>query len=241
MPTDSFCLSFLDTGFSSLYIHIIKTERTRKAMRRKHCEITDPEEMLRILASTNIGRLATIDAEGYPYITPVNFVFHDGCVYFHCAPEGEKLDNLTRDPRVGFEVDVPLAYLQVDFNPERNPCRTHQLYHCVIIRGAARVVPGGGLKTTVLNALVAKHEGTREFPAVTPDSASYNACRLIEVKPERMTAKSDLAQNKPQQGYRRFIAEHLCARGLPGDLEAVRAMGYDLEQSEDGRWNLKEG
>ena len=208
-------------------------------MRRKHCEITDPQEMIRILASTNIGRLATVDAEGYPYITPVNFVFHDGCVYFHCAPEGEKLDNLIRDPRVCFEVDVPLAYLQADFNPERNPCRTHQLYHCVIIRGAARVVPDGELKTNVLNTLVAKHEGNRGFPAVTSDSASYTACRVVEIRPERMTAKSDLAQNKPQSGYRRFIAERLVERGLPGDLEAVRAMGYEPERSEEGGWRLK--
>ena len=57
-------------------------------MRRKHCEVTDPKEMTRILASTNIGRMATVDAEGYPYITPVNFAFHEGRVYFHCAPKG---------------------------------------------------------------------------------------------------------------------------------------------------------
>jgi len=208
-------------------------------MRRQHCEITDPKEMARILASTNIGRLATVDAEGYPYITPVNFVFHEGSVYFHCAPEGEKLANLIRDPRVCFEADVPLAYLAVAFNPERNPCRTHQLYHCVIIRGSARVIPDGELKTTVLNALVAKHEGNREFPAVTSDSADYRACRVVAIKPEKMTAKSDLAQNKPQQGYRRFLAEHLVERGLPGDLEAVRAMGYELEGREEEGWRLK--
>lgn len=190
------------------------------------------------MGSTNIGRLATVGAEGYPYITPVNFVFHNGCVYFHCAPDGEKLDNLIRNPRVCFEVDIPLAYLQVDFNPERDPCSTHQLYHCVIIRGEARTVPDGDLKTNVLNALVAKHEGKRNFPAVTSDSASYKACQVIEIKPERMTAKSDLAQNKPQLGDRLLIAEHLVRRGLPGDLDAVRAMGYALERSE-GRWRIK--
>ena len=204
-------------------------------MRRKHCEITDPREMARILASTNIGRLATLDSEGYPYITPVNFVFHEGCVYFHCAPEGEKLANLTRDPRVCFEADVPLAYLEVAFNPERNPCRTHQFYHCVIIRGSAGVIPDGELKTTVLNALVAKHEGNRNFPAITSDSADSKACRVVAIKPERMSAKSDLAQNKPQQGTRRFIAECLLARGLSGDLEAVRAMGYEVEGGKEGR------
>jgi uncharacterized protein len=208
-------------------------------MRRKHCEITDSKEMARILASTNIGRLATVDSEGYPYITPVNFLFHEGCVYFHCAAEGEKLANLIRDPRVCFEADVPLAYLEVAFNPERNPCRTHQLYHCVIIRGSARVIPDGERKTTVLNTLVAKHEGNREFPAVTADSADYRACRVVEIRPERMTAKSDLAQNKPQQAQRRDLAERLAERGLPGDLEGVQAMGYELERRDGGGWRLK--
>jgi len=208
-------------------------------MRRKHCEVTDPKEMTRILASTNIGRMATMDAEGYPYITPVNFVFHAGCVYFHCAPKGEKLDNLTRDPRVCFEVDVPLAYLEVGFNPERNPCRTHQLYHSLIIRGVARIVPDGELKTAALNALLAKHEGNRAFAAVTLDSPDNKACRVVEIMPEKMTAKSDLAQNRPPEN-RRFIAEKLAKRGLPGDLEAVRAMGFELEGSEGRGWRLKE-
>jgi hypothetical protein len=210
-----------------------------ETMRREACEIKDAKEMVRILTSTNIGRLATVDTEGYPYITPVNFVFCEGCVYFHCARRGEKLDNLARSPRVCFEVDVPLAYLEVDFNPDRNPCRTHQLFHSVIIRGTARVVPDGELKTVVLNALVAKHEGNRDFPAVTPESTGYKGCCVVEIRPERMTGKSDIGQNKPQINYRRFIAEHLAARGLPGDLEALRAMGYELERSEGKEWRLK--
>jgi uncharacterized protein len=211
----------------------------KETMRREACEITDSKEMVRVLASTNIGRLATVDAEGYPYITPVNFVYYEGCVYFHCAPQGEKLDNLARSPRVCFEVDIPLAYLEVEFNPEKNPCRTHQFYHSVIIRGTARVVADGDLKTTVLNALVAKHEGNNDFPAVTPESSSYKTCRVVEIRPERMTGKSDLGQNKPQVNYRRLIAEHLAARGLPGDLQAVRAMGFDLEAKEGKGWRLK--
>lgn len=207
-------------------------------MRRKHSEITDPKEITRILSSTNTGRLATVDAEGYPYITPVNFVFHQGCVYFHCAPKGEKLDNLARNPRACFEVSVPLAYLEVSFNAERNPCRTHQLYHCVIIRGKARIVPDGELKTAALNALVAKHEGNRDFSPVTPDSPSYKACCVVEIKPERMTAKSDLSQNRTQD-QKLAVAEHLAERGLPGDLEAVRAMGFELECNEKKGWRLK--
>ena len=207
-------------------------------MRRRHSEITEKREMIRILASTNVGRLATVDAQGYPYITPVNFVFQQGSVYFHCAPEGEKLDNLARDPRVCFEVDVPLAYLEVGFNPQRNPCGTHQLYHSVVIRGKARLVTDGDLKTAVLNGLVAKHEGNADFPPITPESPAYKACSVVEVRPERMTAKSDLVQNKADEA-RREVASRLAGRGLSGDLDAVRAMGYELEGYDETGWRLK--
>ena len=202
-------------------------------MRRKYAEVTDVNEMLRIMSTTNIGRMSTIDEEGYPYITPLNFVFHEGCVYFHCANKGEKLDNLTRCPKVCFEVDVPLAYLEVDFAPEKDPCCTHQYYHCVIIRGIARVVPDGEMKTAVLNLLVAKHEGKSDFPAITSAHVKYKACCVVEIKPVYMTAKSDLAQNKSQDD-RDFVVECLVRRGLPGDLEAVRDMGYKLESNVGG-------
>lgn len=206
-------------------------------MRRKHNEIKDSKEIGRILASTNIGRMATTDVEGYPYIIPVNFVFYEGCIYFHCAPEGEKLDNLHRDSRVCFEVDVPLAYLEVAFNSGRNPCQTHQLYHSVIIKGLARIVPDGELKTNVLNALVAKHEGNQNFPAVTSDSAGYKVCCIVEIKPQKISGKSDLVQNKPHFD-KAIIAKHLVNRGLPGDLDAVRAMGFKVEGNEREGWRI---
>ena len=209
-------------------------------MRRKQCEVTDPERIRDILSSVNIGRLATNGVDGYPYITPVNFVFYKERVYFHSASEGEKLDNISRDPKVCFEVDVPLAYLEVDFNPNKYPCYTHQFFHCVIIRGCARIIPDGELKTAAVNALVEKHQGNTDFTPITPDSSGYKECRVIEVTPDKMTAKSDLGQCSPQRNYPRFIAEHLVKRGLPGDLRAVREMGFTLELDEENRYRLKE-
>jgi nitroimidazol reductase NimA-like FMN-containing flavoprotein (pyridoxamine 5'-phosphate oxidase superfamily) len=201
-----------------------------KPMRRNQSEVKEPREIERILSSTHIGRLATTGADGYPYVTPVNFVWHDGKVYFHCALEGEKLDNIARDPRVCFEVDIPLAYLDSRFNPGRPVSQLHQLYHCVIIRGTANVVPGGPAKTAALNALVAVHEGTTEFDPVTEDMPAYSMCHVIEVNPVFISAKSDLYQGKPDS-LRRDVAAYLAGRGLPGDLEAVRAMGVDALKS----------
>ena len=134
------------------------------------------------------------------------------------------MENLNRNARVCFEVDIPLSYLGVDFNPEKNPCRAHQLYHSVIIRGKARILPEGQKKTDILNGLVAKYEGNRFFTPINQESSGYPACRVVEINLERVTGKSELAQSHPQQGYRALIIKRLADRGWPGDLEALKAM-----------------
>ncbi|NNK85591.1 MAG: pyridoxamine 5'-phosphate oxidase family protein [Desulfobacterales bacterium] len=197
-------------------------------MRRKHNEVNDPKEIQRIISLTNIGRLATNGQDGYPYITPVNFVSLEGSIYFHCAPRGEKLDNLTRDHRVCFEIDVPLSYIDIGLDPNRPICQLHQFYHCVIIRGSAAIVKDRALKVAALNALIAKHENTDDFQKVTADMSAYKACEVIEVKPESITAKSDLLQNKSEED-RRAIAEYLFKRNQPGDRQTVAAMGFQFD------------
>jgi len=172
--------------------------------------------------------LATNGQDGYPYITPLNFVGLEGNIYFHCAPKGEKLDNLRRDPRVCFEVDVPLSYLDIGLDPSRPICNLHQYYHCVIIRGTATAVSDSALKVAALNALISKHEHTEDFTPVTDDMSAYKACEVFEVKPVSISAKSDLGQNVPAED-RKAIAQYLFKRNQPGDREAVAAMGYDFK------------
>ena len=57
-------------------------------MRRQQSEITDPAKIEKVLNAATIGRMATLGTDGYPYITPVNFVFYKGGIFFHCAPQG---------------------------------------------------------------------------------------------------------------------------------------------------------
>ena len=194
-------------------------------MRRRQCEITDPHEIDRILSAATIGRMATLGADGFPYITPVNYVYTNACIYFHCAHKGEKLDNMARDDRVCFEVDIPLAYIDSGYQPEAGACGLHQLYHCVIMRGRARILPDGDLKTAALNALVAAHEPGRALAAVHEEMPAYKACAVVEIRPERVSAKSDLAQKKSVED-RETLARYLERRGRPGDRETAAAMGY---------------
>ena len=201
-------------------------------MRRNHSEVTDPEKIDEILSSATIGRLATNGDDGYPYITPVNFVYYKGKIYFHCAPTGEKLDNIARDPKVCFQVDVPLAYLDVGYSLKQgsgNSCGLHQFYHCVIIRGEARIVPDSSLKIDALNELIATHEKSHDFEKVHAGLPAYHACKVVEIKPAKITAKSDLHQKKTA-AERLAMAKYLKESRLPKAIETIRAFGFDPEE-----------
>lgn len=189
-------------------------------MRRKQSEVTDPEAIRSVLESCTIGRLATVGADGYPYITPVNYVFRNGRIYFHSAPEGEKIDNMRRDDRVCFQVDIPLAYVDLGYRPADGPCRLHQLYESVIIRGRARIVEDVAEKTAALNALVAAHEKGRPVPKVEAHFPAVQACVVIEIAPERISAKFDLWQRKSPE-ERKALAAYLVHRRRPGDQETA--------------------
>lgn len=77
-------------------------------MRRKDREITDFDEMMRIVEKCDTCRLAINDGE-YPYIVPMNFgtdVEEEQLyLYFHSANAGTKLDLLKKNNKVTFEMD----------------------------------------------------------------------------------------------------------------------------------------
>ena len=190
-------------------------------MRRNQCEVTDQKNLEQTLRRCRIGRLATVGADGYPYITPLNYVYWQGSVYFHCSHKGEKMDNLLRDDRVCFEIDIPLAYKGTDFDPQGPACQVHQFYHSVIIRGRAQVVDTLEEKVAALNALMDSHEGLTAVPRITADMPEVKACAVVAVRIESLSGKSDLAQNKSEADKEK-IRRYLQKRDLPGDAEAAR-------------------
>ena len=72
-------------------------------MRRKDRETTE-ERAYEILKNGEYGILSTISEDGYPYGVPVNFAVEGNKIYFHCAPEGYKLECLRENPKVSFTV-----------------------------------------------------------------------------------------------------------------------------------------
>lgn len=60
------------------------------------------EELDRVLTQAPRGVLAVHGEDGYPYAFPMDFLYLEGKLYFHCAKAGHKLDALRADDRVSF-------------------------------------------------------------------------------------------------------------------------------------------
>ena len=72
-----------------------------RKMRRFKQQISE-EKCVEILTREPRGVMAFAGDDGYPYAIPLNFVYDDGKLYFHCAPEGHKLDAIRRCDKVSF-------------------------------------------------------------------------------------------------------------------------------------------
>lgn len=72
-----------------------------RKLRRKDRAITD-KEAIAILDQAEYGVLSTVSADGKPYGVPLNFCVIDHCIYFHCAVEGHKIDNIKQNKHVSF-------------------------------------------------------------------------------------------------------------------------------------------
>ena len=72
-----------------------------RELRRKEKAMGELETAA-LLTRGEYGVLSTVDADGQPYGVPLNYVFKDNHIYFHCALVGHKVENIDFNPKVSF-------------------------------------------------------------------------------------------------------------------------------------------
>lgn len=90
-------------------------------MRRKDRLITNTEAFS-ILEEGEYGILSTASSNNEPYGVPVNYCVIDKCIYFHCAPEGQKVNNISDNPKVSFCVVGKSEILPDKFGTKYESC-----------------------------------------------------------------------------------------------------------------------
>ena len=116
-----------------------------------------PQAKLEELLSTGYcGHLATISADGSPYVCPLLYVWLDGQVWMHnTSARGHLQSNVRHDPRVCFEVSAPGKV----FAYGRYECDTSIEYQSIVVFGCLAIIDDRTRKSRFFDALMAKYHG----------------------------------------------------------------------------------
>ncbi len=152
-----------------------------RQMRRKD-KLMPLEESVKILKEGEYGILATVGEDGYPYAVPLNYVYRDNHIYFHCAVEGHKLDNIRFNPKVSFCV---VGEAKVD------PEELTTDYKSVIVFGKACEVEGEE-KKQALYSLAGKYSDNTRVKGGSFDyyvNKYWDRTRIVRIYIENISGK----------------------------------------------------
>ena len=71
------------------------------------------EEQAADLRTNRKCALATLDKDGFPHVTAMNFVMRDGAFYMTSYGKAQKVVNIRRDPKVAMMVETGSAYAEL--------------------------------------------------------------------------------------------------------------------------------
>ncbi len=204
----------------------------------KKYEIQSKQKIIDFLNSQPAGRVASIDKDGYPQVIPMNFVYHDNAIYMHSHPFGEKLDNIRRNPNVGFEVDQHVCFLPSYYFHPTDASQADTLYISVVIKGRAELVHEPEEKARALNALMEKYQKEGRYEALDAGMRVVKEVAVIKIIPTDMRGKYKIGQHwaKP---YRLKMAASIIEReGLENARPVLAIMGIEVKP--DGSLEIKQ-
>ncbi len=141
-------------------------------MRRSDREVTDINKINDIIKTCTSMRIGLND-NGKVYIVPLNFGHeYDNGVhtfYFHGAKEGRKIDILSHNNEVGFQMDANYL-LQTGDNAHDYTAA----FECIIGSGKVYFVEDKNQKIEVLNKIMAHH--TKQDKWEYPDAMLNQTC-----------------------------------------------------------------
>ena len=194
-------------------------------------EIKSKEKIIEFLSSQQTGRISSIDENGYPQIIPMNFVYISDVIYMHSHVRGEKLDNIRRNQKVGFEVDKNLEFLPSYFSDPTDASLADTLYISVVIKGNASIVSDKEEKTTALNGLMKKYQPEGGYEPIKPEMDVLDEVVVIKIVPKSLRGKYKIGQNMNMKS-RIDLAKQILKRGTPTAKETLDIMGFKIIDNE---------
>lgn len=193
-------------------------------------EIKSKQKIIEFLNKEHVGRIASMDRDGFPQIIPMNFVFVNDAIYMHSHTRGEKIENIKRNPKVGFEIDRELEFLPSYFSSPTDASQADTLYISVVIKGYGTIVSENDEKSMALNALMEKYQPEGGYEKITPDMPVVDEVAIIKVVPQTMRGKYKIGQHLDKNA-RKNLAQKIFERNSSTALETLQIMGFKVTES----------
>jgi nitroimidazol reductase NimA-like FMN-containing flavoprotein (pyridoxamine 5'-phosphate oxidase superfamily) len=211
-------------------------------------EIKSLSNMISFLNEERVGRVASIDEQGYPQIIPMNFVYvkndlidtqsdnkNIGAVYMHSHPIGEKIQNIKRNSKVGFEVDSYVCFLPSYYFHPTDASQADTLYISVVIKGNAAIVNDPDEKANALNALMKKYQKEGRYEPLSSNMGSVREVTVLKVVPDQIHGKYKIGQHWIPR-YRLKMARNIIQREAEDDVSKIlKIMGIEIMNNGDLR------
>lgn len=150
-----------------------------RAIRRKD-RVLEEVSAKALLEKGEYGFLAMCAPEGYGYGIPISYVYQsqERCIYFHCAPEGHKIDAIAQNDRASFCVVG---------RTEVRPYTT--AYESVHVFGRIARVTDENERWQALLALRAKYNPELSQAEDTYIRKSFDRTAVLKLEIEHLTGK----------------------------------------------------
>ena len=190
-------------------------------------KINSFEKIKDFLNQEHVGRISSIDENGFPQIIPMNFVFLNDTIYIHSHVKGEKLNNISRNNKVGFEADRELEFLPSYFEDPHDASLADTLYISVVIKGIASFVTDREEKTLALNGLMEKYQPEGQYDPIKSDMRVLDVVTVIKVTTQTIHGKYKIGQNM-NTADRMDLAQKILKRNSSSAKQTLKIMGFEV-------------
>ena len=203
-------------------------------------EMKSYEKIKEFLNDEHVGRISSIDVNGFPQIIPMNFVFLNDAIYMHSHVKGEKLDNISNNDKVGFEADRELEFLPSYFEDPHNAALADTLYISVVVKGIASFVTDREEKTLALNGLMEKYQPEGFYDPLKSDMRVLDAVSVIKINPQTLHGKYKIGQHMSSND-RMILAKKILEKNSATAKTTLKIMGFEeidggLRMIDEPRW-----
>ena len=138
---------------------------------------------MEVLRDCEYATLATINTDGTPYCIPISVVSEENIVYFHCATEGQKLLNISKNNSVCISCVRHTKPVPEKFTLE---------YESAVVTGTCSIVTDDDEKIRVLKKVGEKYAKSEMDYVDAKIAKSLNNTCVCKVNIIQITGKANI-------------------------------------------------